>query len=147
MQVNMCFLRGLLRWLTEQKNPQDAKCTARYNEFRYNKKEFKMSCWHQQQICTCITLFGTLLCHHCLTTMCNCLIPGFVGDINKWQQIFLLSLCTWSMSLGINSTKKWKSEQVGIITMKFKRICIDRFEWYFCHCHCLDILNSLNNFS
>ena len=32
----MCFLRGLLRWLTEPKNPSKfAKRTARYNKFRY----------------------------------------------------------------------------------------------------------------
>ena len=34
-QVNTCFLRGMLRWLTEQENPKYAKRTARYNEFRY----------------------------------------------------------------------------------------------------------------
>ena len=34
-QVNMCFLRGMLRWLTEEENPKYAKRTARYNEFRY----------------------------------------------------------------------------------------------------------------
>ena len=36
VQVNMCFLRGLLRWLMEQKNAKYAKCTARFNEFCYN---------------------------------------------------------------------------------------------------------------
>ena len=34
-QVNTCFLRGMLRWLTEEENPKYAKRTARYNEFRY----------------------------------------------------------------------------------------------------------------
>lgn len=35
VQVNMYFLRGPIRWFTEQKNPKYAKRTARYNEFRY----------------------------------------------------------------------------------------------------------------
>ena len=39
VQVNMCFLRGPLRWSTEQKNPKSAKRTARYNEFRYKEKK------------------------------------------------------------------------------------------------------------
>ena len=42
-QVNMCFLRGMLRWLTEEENPKYAKRTARYNEFRYNKYLDKLS--------------------------------------------------------------------------------------------------------
>ena len=36
--TNMNFLRGPLRWLTEQKNPKYAKRTARYNEFRYKSR-------------------------------------------------------------------------------------------------------------
>ena len=34
-QVNMCFLRGPLRWVKKQKNPKYVKRTAWYNELRY----------------------------------------------------------------------------------------------------------------
>ena len=41
----------------------------------------------KQQLCTCITLFCTFLCHRCTTTTWNCLISRFVGDGNKRQQL------------------------------------------------------------
>ena len=36
----------------------------------------------QQQLCTCITLFSTFLCCHCLTLTWKCQISCFVEDVN-----------------------------------------------------------------
>ena len=42
-QVNICFLRGPLRWIDRTEKPEiplnSAKRAARYNEFSYNDKE------------------------------------------------------------------------------------------------------------
>ena len=41
----------------------------------------------KQQLCTCITLFSTFLCRHCLTTTLNGLISRFVEDANTRQRL------------------------------------------------------------
>ena len=40
----------------------------------------------KEQLCTCITLFFTLLCRHCTTMTWNFLISRFVEDVNTRQR-------------------------------------------------------------
>ena len=58
VQVNICFLRGPLRWVKKQKNPKYVKRTAWYNELRY---KFWNSCdtfvpWVPQGLFSCSSL-------------------------------------------------------------------------------------------
>ena len=39
----------------------------------------------KQQLCTCITLFCTFLCRHCMSVRCNFLIKYFTKTTNLWQ--------------------------------------------------------------
>ena len=41
----------------------------------------------KKQLCTCITLFCTFLCRHCLTTTWKCLISRFLGDVNTRRRL------------------------------------------------------------
>ena len=42
----------------------------------------------QQELCTCITLFCTFLCHHCTTTTSKCLVQHFMENANKRRGVF-----------------------------------------------------------
>ena len=42
-----------------------------------------------QQLCTCITLFCTLLCHNCSTGRANTYFHVFIEDVNKGRRNFL----------------------------------------------------------
>ena len=62
----------------------------------------------KQQLYTCITLFCTLLCRHCATTIWKCLTSRFVEDMNARQR-FSSSFCELRYSpLEVNS---WKNRQ------------------------------------
>ena len=68
--------RGLIATATSTK-------TTKSNRFRLPK----------QQLCTCIMLFWTFLCHHFTTTTWKCLISRLREDVNTRQR---LSLSSWT---------------------------------------------------
>ena len=56
-------------------------------------------------LCTCITLFETFFCRHCMTTTWKCLISRFVEDVNTRQRLSSsLSELRYSL-LEFNSSK------------------------------------------
>ena len=69
--------------------------TAKSNRFRLAK----------QQLCTCITLFYTLLCRHYMTATWKCLISRFVADVNTRQRLLFSFLELWYCVLEFNSRK------------------------------------------
>ena len=58
------FTRSLLARLSNDDGDVNENGIKLSNRFRLAK----------QQLCTCITLFCTFLCRHCMTTTCKCLI-------------------------------------------------------------------------
>ena len=46
----------------------------------------------KQQFCTCITLFCTILCRHCMTTTWKCLISRYTQEVHKRRRISSLFL-------------------------------------------------------
>ena len=59
----------------------------------------------KQQLCTCIMLFCTFLCCHCMTTAWKCLISRFVKDRNTRQQLSFSFPELWYSPLEFNSKK------------------------------------------
>ena len=53
-----------------------------------NVKKAKVE-WAKQQLCPCITHFGTFLCRHCTATTGKRLISRFREDVNKRRLNFL----------------------------------------------------------
>ena len=60
----------------------------------------------KKQICTCVTLFCTLLCRHCSTTTWKFLISRFVEDVNNGQRLSFSFPELWYSLLQFNSRKK-----------------------------------------
>ena len=59
------------------------------NENGQNCNRFRLA---KQQLCACITLFGTFLCRHCTTTMWKCLYFTFCrGSEHKTTTFFFFS--------------------------------------------------------
>ena len=71
--------------------------TAKSSRFRLAK----------QQLCTCITLFCTLLWRHCTTTTWNFLIPPFLGNVNTVRRLsFSFSELRYTYSLLESNSRK-----------------------------------------
>ena len=91
----------------------------------------------KQQLCTCITLFGTFLCLHCTTTTWKCLISRFAENVNTRQHLHLSFPELRYSLLELNSPKKiayiWRTERDGISAIKFEearlRSCRRRCCW------------------
>ena len=59
----------------------------------------------KQQLCTCITVFCTLLSRRCTSTTLNCLISRFVEDRTKRKQLSFSFPGLWCSPLESNSKK------------------------------------------
>ena len=76
MQVNTCFLRGPLRWLTEQKNPKFTKRTAQYNEFRnflvraMAEHLWQVITWRDLTVLSSLEKFNITLHLNCFKSFC-----------------------------------------------------------------------------
>ena len=73
----------------------------------------------KQQLCTCITLFCTLLCRRCTTTTWKCLISRFVKDKN-FLFLFLNFDTVLRIQLQKNISSIWGIKQDGISAIKFE---------------------------
>ena len=69
---------------------------------RQKSNRFRLA---KQQLCTCITLFCTLLCRHYMTATWKCFISRFVEDVNTRQRLLFLFLELWYCVLEFNSRK------------------------------------------
>ena len=90
--------------------------TSKSNRFRLIAK---------QQLCTCITLFCTILCHYCTTTTWKWIISRFVEYVNK-QRRNLLPLSeqldkALRDSIPGEFLNIWESKWYGIIAMKTEK--------------------------
>ena len=86
----------------------------RSNRLRLAKKK--------NQICTCITLFCTLLCRHCTTTTWNSTCYGG-RELKTMTFFFFFWTSIQSFRIQLQKKKKaniWRIEQVGIITINFE---------------------------
>ena len=122
--VNWCELRELKEWLQWQQWEQQKS-----NRFRLAK----------QQLCMCIMLFCTFLCHRCTTTMWKCINSCTVVDGNTRQQLSFSFPELWYSPLEFN----WWLKQDGINAIKFEAVQLHFFKWRFhsrCHCCCLSPL-------
>ena len=59
----------------------------------------------KQQLCTCITVFCTLICRRCTSTTLNCLISRFFEDGTKRKQLSFSFPGLWCSPLESNSKK------------------------------------------
>ena len=72
---------------------------------RQKSSRFRLA---KQQLCTCITLFCTILCRHCTTTTWKCLISRFLEDVNTRQRIsFSFSELWYSLLIIIVNNNKY----------------------------------------
>ena len=89
--------------------------TSKSNRFRLAK----------QQLCTCITLFCTIVCHYCTTTTWKCIISRFMEYVNKQRRNLLPLSEQLDKALRDSIPGEflyiWKSKWYGIIAMKTEK--------------------------
>ena len=106
------------------------------NRFRFAK----------QQLCTCITLYCTLLCRRCTTTTWDCLISRFVEDLNTRQRLSFPFSEFWYTLLEFNSRKnsptfhELNEMEYALLSLKHHEFT---FKWRFCSRRCCCCLSSL----
>ena len=76
IEMNCCEVRGIYH---ETQNRKTADGNESIKKTRLAKK----------QLCTCITLFCTLLCRHGTTVTWSCQLSRFVENVNKRRRISL----------------------------------------------------------
>lgn len=105
--------------------------------FWFATRCFISCCWHysyvvtenvhkkevisKQQLCTCTTLIGSFLCHHCATTRWQCLIDAFIfyGLEQKQTTTNLYLSFSWKVSLRFLREFIWKVSGLELITALF----------------------------
>ena len=100
---------------------KDLKQRRRRRQRELQKRNRLRLAKKKKQICTCITLFCTLLCRHCTTTTWNSTCYG--GRELKTMTFFFFfwtSIQSFRIQLQKKKANIWRIEQVGIITINFE---------------------------
>ena len=97
---------------------------------RQRERQQSSRFWYaKQQLCTCITLFCTLLCRHCTTTTWKCLTSHFGESMNTRERLCFSFLERRYNPLEFSSSKKvgiiWLIERDGICAVKFEAAWIN----------------------